>query len=146
MIAVIQRVTDAKVTVENATVGEIGHGLLILLGVVKGDTEMKADYLAEKIVGLRIFDNDEGKFDKSLLDVEGEALVVSQFTLAGSWKKGKRPGFDNAAPPDLAAPLVDYFIKAISALGIVTSSGVFGAHMEIDLTNDGPVTFVMDTK
>ena len=110
-----------------------------------GDTKKEADYLADKISHFRIFDNYEGKFNKSLLDIGGEALVVSQFTLAGSWRKGRRPGFDNAEKPDIAEPLVDYFAQAIKALGVKTSSGVFGAHMGVELINDGPVTFVLDT-
>ena len=145
MIAVIQRVKSAKVTVDGAIKGEIGQGLLIFLGVVKGDTNKEADYLADKITGFRVFDNDEGKFDKSLLDIGGEALVVSQFTLAGSWRKGRRPGFDNAEKPDIAEPLVDYFTQSISAHGVKTSSGVFGAHMDVEIVNEGPVTFVLDS-
>ncbi len=146
MIAVIQRVKKASVTVDNKIVGKIGHGLLILLGVAKGDGEREIEYLCGKIVNLRIFDNKEGRFDKSLLDVKGEALVVSQFTLLGDWRKGRRPSYDKAAPPDVAAPLVDEFVRKLAGTGIHVNTGEFGAHMEVSLVNDGPVTFTIDTE
>ncbi len=145
MIAVIQRVREARVSVGGKIVGEIGDGLLILLGVAKGDSEQEIKYLADKIVNLRIFDNDEGKFDRSLIDVHGEALVVSQFTLLGDWRKGRRPGYDCAEAPPLAKPLVEKFVDQIGSLGVATRTGEFGAHMEVRLINDGPVTFTLDT-
>ncbi len=145
MIAVIQRVTHARVTVEGEVVAVIGRGLLILLGVEKGDGLREIKYLTGKIVNLRIFDNNEGKFDLSLSDVEGSALVVSQFTLLGSWQKGKRPSYEAAEEPQIASPLVDQFVEETQKLNIPTETGIFGAHMEISLINDGPVTFTLDT-
>lgn len=145
MIAVIQRVSHARVTIEGEVVAMIGKGLLILLGVEKGDGAREIKYLAEKIVSLRIFDNDEGKFDLSLADVDGAALVVSQFTLLGAWQKGRRPSYEDAASPEVASPLVGQFVSEIQNLNIPTETGIFGAHMEVSLINDGPVTFTLDT-
>lgn len=145
MIAVIQRVSHARVMIEGEVVALIDKGLLILLGVENGDGAREIKYLAEKIVNLRIFDNDEGKFDFSLADVEGSALVVSQFTLLGAWQKGRRPSYEAAAPPQIALPLVAQFVSEIEKLNIPTETGIFGAHMEISLINDGPVTFTLDT-
>ncbi|VAX25267.1 D-aminoacyl-tRNA deacylase [hydrothermal vent metagenome] len=145
MIAVIQRVSQAQVMVEGEVVAMIGKGLLILLGVERGDGAKEIKYLAEKIVNLRIFDNDQGQFDLSLADIEGAALIVSQFTLLGAWQKGRRPSYTAAAPPEIAAPLVGQFVEEIENLSIPTETGIFGAHMEVSLINDGPVTFTLDT-
>lgn len=146
MIAVVQRVSSASVEVDNKIVGEIGRGLVVLLGVAKGDGESDSDYLAEKILNLRIFEDDAGKMNLSLLNIKGEALVVSQFTLLGDTKKGRRPGFDLAAPPDLAEPLYERFIEKIRDSGIKVSKGVFGAKMLVRINNDGPVTFIVESK
>jgi len=145
VIAVIQRVARAQVMVEGEVVAVIDKGLLILLGVEKEDGAREIKYLAEKIVNLRIFDNDQGQFDLSLADVEGAALVVSQFTLLGAWRKGRRPSYTAAAPPEIASPLVGQFVEEIEKLGISTETGIFGAHMQVSLINDGPVTFTLDT-
>lgn len=145
MIAVIQRVSHARVMIEGEVVALIDKGLLILLGVEKGDGARETKYLAEKIVNLRIFDNDEGKFDFSIADVGGAALVVSQFTLLGAWRKGRRPSYEAAASPQAALPLVDQFVEEMQKLNIPTETGIFGAHMEVSLINDGPVTFTLDT-
>ncbi len=145
MRAVIQRVSEASVTVDGAVVGAIGHGLLILLGVNQTDTLDDVDLLAEKIAHLRIFGDHEGKFNRSLLDVGGAALVVSQFTLYADTRKGRRPSFTAAARPEIAAPLVDAFAAALRARAIPVATGVFGAMMQVALINDGPVTIVMDS-
>ncbi|HEB73314.1 MAG TPA: D-tyrosyl-tRNA(Tyr) deacylase [Nitrospirae bacterium] len=145
MIAVIQRVSQAQVMVEGEVVAMIDKGLLILLGVERGDGAREIKYLADKIVNLRIFDNEEGKFDLSLADVEGSALIVSQFTLLGAWQKGRRPSYEAAAVPEIASPLVGQFVEEIQKLNIPTETGIFGAHMEVSLINDGPVTFTLDT-
>lgn len=146
MIAVAQRVEWARVEVAGEEISAIGRGLLVLLGVVKQDGPEEADYLAGKIANLRVFDNGEGKFDRSLLDTGGEALVVSQFTLAAQWRKGRRPGFDNAMPPEKARPLVERFTSNLAGRGVGVREGRFGAHMKVSLANDGPVTLVMDTQ
>lgn len=143
MRAVLQRVTRAGVTIGGARVAEIDGGLLILLGVMHADTERDADSLAEKIASLRIFADDAGKFNRSLLDVGGAALVVSQFTLMADARRGRRPSFVDAARPEHAAPLVDRFVTALSGLGVPTQTGEFGAHMLVDLVNDGPVTIIL---
>lgn len=145
MIAVIQRVSRARVTVGDETAGAIDNGLLILLAAAKGDGEREIEYLCGKIANLRIFDDEAGRMNRSLLDVKGEALVVSQFTLLGSWRKGRRPGYDAAAPPDQAEPLVEKFIETMRSLGVPVKTGRFGARMSVSLTNEGPVTFVLDT-
>ncbi len=145
MIAVVQRVAHARVTIAGASVGEIELGVLILLGVAEGDGEKEIEYLTGKIANMRIFDNEEGKFDHSLLDINGSALVVSQFTLLGNWRKGRRPGFDSAAAPADAEKMVELFVKKLEDLSIHVETGLFGAHMEVELINDGPVTFTMDT-
>jgi D-tyrosyl-tRNA(Tyr) deacylase len=144
MKAVIQRVASASVTVEGETVGTIGQGVLVLLGVEKGDEESKADWLAEKIAGLRIFSDASGKMNLSLRDVEGALLVVSQFTLAGNCSKGKRPSFDSAAPPDEGRRLYEYFVEAVRRLGLQVETGIFQADMRVSLVNDGPVTFILE--
>ncbi|MFN3373248.1 MAG: D-aminoacyl-tRNA deacylase [Chloroflexus sp.] len=145
MRAVIQRVSEASVTVNGSVVGAIGHGLLILLGVTQTDTLADVDLLAEKIAHLRIFGDHEGKFNLSLLDVGGAALVVSQFTLYADTRKGRRPSFTAAARPEIAEPLVDAFVDALRAHAIPVATGVFGAMMQVALINDGPVTIVIDS-
>jgi D-tyrosyl-tRNA(Tyr) deacylase len=146
MRALIQRVRSGKVSVENKTVASIGHGLVILLGVGHGDHEEQAQALAGKIAHLRIFEDAEGKFNLSLLDVQGEALVVSQFTLYGDARKGRRPSFIEAARPEVAAPLVESFAESLRLHGIRTQSGVFGAHMLVEINNDGPVTIWLENE
>ena len=143
MRAVVQRVLRARVVVRGETVGAIGPGLCVLLGVAADDDNADAERLAEKIARLRIFENDAGKFDLSLLDVGGEALVVSQFTLIADTSKGTRPSFSEAAPPKEAEPLYDAVWAALSKLGIRVDTGVFGARMQLELVNDGPVTLVL---
>jgi len=142
--AVVQRVSQASVTVDGRVVGQIRQGLVILLGVKTGDTEAEARWLAKKIAGLRIFSNDEGKFNLSVHDVGGAALVVSQFTLYGDTRKGRRPSFTDAAPPDLAEPLVDRFVEYLRAEGLSVETGVFGAVMQVEIHNDGPVTLLLE--
>ena len=147
MRAVVQRVTAASVTVNGETVGAIGPGLMILLGVTHSDGEEQALWLARKVVGLRIFEDDAGKMNRSLLDVDGSALVVSQFTLYGDCRKGRRPSFTDAAPPEIAAPLCERFIELLDQAGVTqVESGVFAAMMDVELVNDGPVTIVLDTE
>jgi len=141
--AVVQRVTRARVVVAGATVGAIGPGLCVLLGVAAEDESGAAERLAEKIARLRIFENDAGKFDLSLLDLGGEALVVSQFTLIADTAKGNRPSFSDAAPPEQAEPLYEVFCTSLRALGVVVQTGLFGARMQVELLNDGPVTLVL---
>jgi D-tyrosyl-tRNA(Tyr) deacylase len=144
MKAVIQRVTSANVVVEGKTVGEIGKGILVLLGVEKGDNEAKADWLAEKICGLRIFSDSEGKMNLSVQEIGGGILAVSQFTIAGNCAKGRRPSFDTAAPPDEGKRLYDYFVGAAKRCGIEVATGIFQADMQVSLVNDGPVTFILE--
>jgi len=144
MKAVIQRVSRGSVTVEGKVVSQIGEGLLILLGIGPADDEAVADQLAKKIVNLRIFEDEKEKMNLSLLDVSGEALVVSQFTLYADTSRGRRPSFIDAAKPDQAEPLVTYFAKYLIAQGVPTQMGVFGAHMKVELVNDGPVTIVLE--
>ena len=144
MKAVIQRVTSASVTVEGRIVGRIGQGLLVLLGVEKGDAEAQADWLVEKIAGLRIFCDDGGKMNLSVRDIGGALLVVSQFTLAGNCAKGKRPSFDTAAAPADGQRLYEYFLEAARLLGLPVESGIFQADMRVALVNDGPVTFILE--
>jgi len=144
MRAVLQRVTEASVTVDGETVGAIGPGLMILLGVTHDDGPDQADWLARKIASLRIFEDSEGKLNLSLLDVEGQALVVSQFTLYADTRKGRRPSFVAAAYPDTAAPLVKRFVDTLGEYGVRVESGVFGAHMQVEIHNDGPVTLIVE--
>lgn len=144
MKAVIQRVSSASVTVEGQTVGEISRGILVLLGVEKGDDEARADWLAEKIVNLRIFEDEAGKMNRSVQEMGGGLLVVSQFTLAGNCAKGRRPSFDTAAPPDEGKRLYDYFVAAVKGLGLPVATGIFQADMQVALVNDGPVTFILE--
>ena len=145
MRAVLQRVDRASVEADGAIVGAIDSGLLVLLGVTKGDSQAQADYLAEKILNLRIFSDDEGKMNRSVLDTSGGILVVSQFTLYGDCRKGRRPSFDNAAPPEDARALYEYFVGRVKAAGVPVATGVFQASMKVSLVNDGPVTFVLDS-
>jgi len=144
MRAGIQRVTRASVTVEDQRVAEIGLGLLVLLGIGAGDDEEKARYLARKIALMRIFEDDAGKMNLGVLDVGGSVIVVSQFTLYADTRKGNRPAFIDAAPPEIASPLVDRFADLLREQGVPVQTGVFGAHMVVDLINDGPVTIVME--
>lgn len=145
MRAVLQRVTRAAVRIDSETVGAIGPGLVVLLGVAQGDGLEEARRLADKTAELRIFADDEGRFNLSLLDTDGAALVVSQFTLLADVRKGRRPSFVEAAPPEEAAPLVDAFAGALRERGVSVEMGRFGAHMLVELENDGPVTIVLDT-
>lgn len=146
MIAVIQRVIHSKVEVESKTVGEIGRGVLILLGVEKGDSPAEAAYCASKTAELRIFPDGDQKMNLSLLDVKGEALVVSQFTLPAKIDKGRRPSFDNAMPGKAAEDLYLEFVDVLRKLGITTETGEFGAMMNVSLVNDGPVTFILESR
>jgi D-tyrosyl-tRNA(Tyr) deacylase len=141
--AVVQRVLRARVVVRGETVGAIGPGLCVLLGVALDDSGENAERMAAKIARLRIFENDAGKFDLSLLDIEGEVLVVSQFTLNADTSKGNRPSFSDAAPPEQAEPLYEAFCRALSELGLPVETGVFGTRMQLELVNDGPVTLVL---
>ena len=146
MRAVVQRVSQARVVIDQKVAGQIGRGLLVLLGVAKTDSPEQARWLAEKIVTLRIFNDPEGKMNLDLAEVGGEVLVVSQFTLYGDCRKGRRPSFIDAAPPEIAIPLYEEFINGIKALGIPTATGQFGAMMQVELVNDGPVTVIVESK
>ncbi len=141
----MQRVNDARVTVNGELTGKIGCGLLVFLAVTHSDSEENADYLAEKIVGLRIFDDENGKMNLSAADVGGAILVVSQFTLFGDVRRGKRPSFDAAAPPDQARALYEYFVRRVRAMGLRCETGRFQEMMQVELVNDGPVTILIDT-
>lgn len=145
MRAVLQRVSKAKVEVDGRVAGEIGAGLLVLLGVAKTDSPREADLLADKIVNLRIFEDDAGKMNRSLLDIAGALLVVSQFTLYGDARKGRRPSFDAAAPAEQARSLYEYFVGAARRSGLRVETGVFQAHMQVSLVNDGPVTLLLES-
>ena len=144
MKAVIQRVSSASVTVDGQVVGQIAQGIMVLLGVEKGDTEAPADWLAEKIVGLRIFEDEAGKMNRALTDIGGAVLAVSQFTLAGNCDKGRRPSFDTAAPADEGRRLYDYFVEALKRQNVAVQTGIFQADMQVALVNDGPVTFILE--
>ena len=146
MIAVLQRASEGKVTVEDRITGEIGTGLVILLGVAKGDSEEDADFLADRIAGFRIFNDEHGKMNLSIRDVNGAALVVSQFTLVGDWRKGRRPSFTSAATPEEGERLYEYFCGQLRQLEVPVQTGEFGTMMDVSLINDGPVTFVMDSR
>lgn len=146
MRALIQRVLKAKVIVHNNIVSEISEGLVIFLGVGENDSQENCEILAEKIANLRIFSNEQGKFDKSLLDIKGQALVVSQFTLYADTKKGRRPDFTKAAKPQIAEKLYNYFVQCLKNKTIVTKTGIFAAEMKVELINNGPVTIWLDTK
>jgi len=145
MRTVVQRVSRAQVRVGEEIVGRIGPGLLVLLGVSTVDTRADADYLAGKVLGLRIFEDNEGKMNLSLADTHGAVLAVSQFTLYGDVRRGKRPSFDEAAPPDLARELYEYFVEKIRQGGIICETGRFQAMMQVELVNDGPVTLLLDS-
>ena len=145
MRAVVQRVSSSKVTVDGNVTGEIKKGLLVLLGVTHEDTSKDVDYIIDKVLNLRIFEDEDEKMNLSLKDVEGELLVVSQFTLYGDCRKGRRPSFSTAARPELATKLYEEFIEKSRKEGIVTQTGQFGAHMMVDLTNDGPVTILLES-
>ena len=147
MIAVIQKVTEARVDIENTTVGEIGSGFMVLLGIENEDGDEDINWLSRKIVNLRIFNDEAGVMNKSILDMSGEVLLVSQFTLHGSTKKGNRPSYIKAAKPDIAIPLYEKFkLKLEQELGKEIQTGKFGAMMQVSLCNDGPVTLIIDTK
>ena len=146
MIACIQRVSRARVTVGSDEMGAIGAGMLVLLGVGHGDDEREADRLADKLVGLRIFDDTEGRMNRSLIDVGGAMLVVSQFTLFGDCRHGRRPGFSDAAPPDEANRLYEYFVHHIRRSVLTVATGVFRTMMSVELVNDGPVTLWLDSR
>jgi D-tyrosyl-tRNA(Tyr) deacylase len=143
MRAVCQRVREARVLVDGHVVGEVGNGLCVLLGVARGDGPQDAERLAAKIARLRIFPDDEGRFDRNVLDANGRVLAVSQFTLIADTAKGNRPSFTDAAPPEEAEPLYVRFCEALAAEGVQVARGVFGAHMLVELVNDGPVTIVL---
>lgn len=145
MRAVVQRVSRARVTVKEWTCGEIGHGLLVLLGVGKGDSEADATYLAEKIAGLRVFEDEDGKMNRSVKDVAGSVLAVSQFTLYGDVRKGKRPSFDGAAPPEEARRLYEFFVDRMREAGLRCETGRFQEMMQVELVNEGPVTILLDS-
>ena len=144
MRAVVQRVAEASVTVGGEVVSQIGPGALVLLGVATGDTPVASERLASKVARLRIFENDDGRFDRALLDFDGEALVVSQFTLLADTAKGNRPSFTAAAVPEIAEPLYEGFCEALEREGVRVQRGRFGARMQVSLVNDGPVTIVLD--
>jgi len=146
MRAVIQRVTEAYVEVSNEIVGEIGAGFLVLIAVGRDDASTDADYLAEKIVNLRVFDDDEGKMNRSLLEAGGSMLVVSQFTLYGDVRRGRRPSYSDAAEPERANQLYEYFVGRVRLLGVKVETGVFQAMMKVSLTNEGPVTILLDSR
>jgi len=145
MRAVVQRVTEARVEVAGELAGEIGAGLLVLIGVAHEDTDSDAQYLVDKITNLRIFDDSEGKMNRSLLDTNGSMLVVSQFTLYGDVRRGRRPSYSDAAEPEKANKLYEYFVDRVRRLGLKVETGVFQAMMKVTLTNDGPVTILLDS-
>ena len=146
MIAVLQRTSKASVVVDNKIVGNINSGLVILLGIKKGDSKEDADYLAQKISRFRMFNDNTNKMNRSILDIQASALVISQFTLCADIKKGRRPSFLNAESPELSKKLYEYFKVSLQKLGILVESGQFGSLMKVKLVNDGPVTFVIDSK
>ena len=146
MRAVVQRVTSSAVEIENEVVGQIGAGLLVLLGISRSDGPAEADYLVEKIVNLRVFEDDQGKMNRSCLETSSEILVVSQFTLMGDCRKGRRPSFVEAAPPDVAEKLYEYFVSQVRSTGIFVATGRFQAKMDVSLVNNGPVTLIIESK
>ncbi|SRR6266487_3854896 len=146
MRALLQRVSHASVTVDGKVVGQIGQGLLVLLGVGQGDSKVQVKTLADKIAYLRIFGDDEGKMNRSLLDIGGEVLVVSQFTLYADMRRGRRPSFTDAAPPIVAETLVEHFKETLASYGLTVASGIFGAYMTIEMWNEGPVTIWLDSE
>lgn len=146
MIALLQRVSRASVSVDGKITGEIGNGLVILLGIKNGDTPSDAKYLAEKCIHLRIFEDDAGKMNRSALEVNGTFLVISQFTLYGDTRKGRRPSFIDAAPPEISEPLYEAFVAELRQQGCTVATGIFGAHMQVEIHNDGPVTVWIKSK
>ncbi len=146
MKIVIQRVTKASVTIENEIAGEIQDGFMVLCGVEHADTTKDSEFLAQKMVDLRIFSDDEGKMNRSLLDIKGEALIISQFTLFADWLKGRRPSFLKAAPPAQGEELYKHFVEQVKSKGVNVATGRFGADMKVALVNDGPVTLILDSK
>jgi len=146
MRAVVQRVSKAQVNIEGDISGKIGEGLVVFLGICSQDSETDINWLADKIVHLRIFNDKNSKMNLSLTDIGGEMLIISQFTLYGDCRKGRRPGFSTAAPPDLAKPLYEHFIEKVKQMGIKTATGIFQAEMQVALINDGPVTLMLDSK
>ena len=144
MRALVQRVSRAAVTVDGRVVGRIGRGFVVLLGITHSDGRAEADWVAARIAGLRVFDDDAGKMNLGLADVDGELLVISQFTLYGDTRKGRRPSFTEAAAPEQAEPLVDYFVNVLRQAGFTVATGVFGAHMAVEIHNDGPVTLLIE--
>lgn len=146
MRVVIQRVSAASVTVAEQIVGQIDVGVLVLLGIARDDSSVEATLLAEKVATMRIFPDDQGRFNRSALEIGGAALVVSQFTLYADTRRGRRPSFCEAAPPEIAAPLVEAFAVALRQQGLMVATGVFGAHMQVALVNDGPVTIMLDSQ
>ena len=146
MKALLQRVTTAQVTVDGQVVGKIGRGLVVFIGVANDDTPEDIQYLASKIVELRIFEDIEGKFNLSLLDVSGELLLVSQFTLLANTRRGRRPGFTDAAPPDIAETLFNQFVEQVKTIGLKVETGKFQTHMHVEINNDGPVTIFIDSR
>ncbi|MEM4414086.1 MAG: D-aminoacyl-tRNA deacylase [Candidatus Caldarchaeum sp.] len=146
MRLVLQRVKEASVEIDGQIVGRIGSGLLVFVGVGKGDTEHDAIFLADRVLGLRIFEDSAGKMNLSVKDIQGEILVISQFTLYGNTQKGRRPSFDAAAPPDHARVLYELFLQELRRSGLKIESGIFGARMKVSLINDGPVTFILESE
>lgn len=146
MRAVVQRVSRGRVTVEGQVVGEIGKGYVVLLGVAREDDPAAADYLADKVAGLRVFEDEEGKMNRSVQEVGGAVLAISQFTLYGDVRRGRRPGFDRAGRPEQAEPLYERFVERLRALGVPVETGRFQTHMEVELVNDGPVTILVDSE
>ncbi len=146
MRIVVQRVRRAAVTIDGVVHGAIAHGMVVLLGIRSSDTTSDLQWLAEKAVNLRIFDDQQGKMNRSLADIDGEMLIISQFTLYGDCRKGRRPGFSSAAPPKMAEPLYHQFVKEVQNLGIRVATGIFQATMEVELVNDGPVTLLLDSE
>src|SRR6266567_7421869 len=146
MRAVVQRVTRASVTVDSEMIGEIGNGLVVLLGIARDDTKVEAAYLVDKIAALRIFDDEEGKMNLSVKDVNGALLIISQFTLYGDVRRGLRPSWIDAAPPEVAEPLYDFFVRQVKSVIDNVATGKFQAMMQVELVNDGPVTILLDSK
>jgi D-tyrosyl-tRNA(Tyr) deacylase len=144
--AVIQRVSVARVTVGDEVAGSIGHGALVLVGIADGDTEMEANWLVDKLLDLRIFEDDEGKLNRSLRDLNGELMLVSQFTLLADTRKGRRPSFAAAARPEQAVPLYEHMVRRARDQGVTVATGRFGARMRVELVNEGPVTIILDSK
>ncbi|MBN1542734.1 D-tyrosyl-tRNA(Tyr) deacylase [candidate division KSB1 bacterium] len=146
MRALIQRVSEASVSVEGRVIGEIGRGMVLLTGIRQGDPHVAAEFLADKIVNLRIFDDDDGKLNLSALDIGAEILVISQFTLYGDCRRGRRPGFSDAAPPEFSKPFFDRFVVLLEQSGLKIVQGRFGASMQVKIFNDGPVTLMLDSE